>query len=75
MSEVLHHRGKVAALTRSRSSDDPDLLGASRDLAAAKLAAYVERVVSNAPPLTIEQRDRIAALLSVARGAGDPDAA
>ena len=35
----------------------------ARDLAAERLAEYVERVVANAPPLTPAQRDRIAALL------------
>ena len=56
-------RGRVAALTRSRTADDPELVGAKRDLKAASLEAHVARVVAEAPPLTVEQRDRIAALL------------
>lgn len=56
-------RARVASLTRSRAADDPDLVAARRDLKAARLADYVERVVAEAPPLTDEQRDRIAALL------------
>jgi len=39
------------------------VVGAERDLAAAKLADYVAKVVDAAPPLTPAQRDRIAALL------------
>ena len=35
----------------------------ARDLAAAKLADYIARVVAEAPPLTSEQRERIASLL------------
>lgn len=36
-----------------------------RDYAAAKLAEYIKRVVDAAPPLTDEQRDRLAVLLTV----------
>ncbi len=64
MSEaIFHHRGRVAALTRSRSSDDPDLVSARSDLKAAQLADHIHRAVSTAPPLTPEQRDRLSALL------------
>lgn len=34
-----------------------------RDLAAARLADYIRRTVDAAPPLTPEQRDRLAVLL------------
>lgn len=61
-------RAKVAALSRSRSKDDPELVTARQDLAASKLAQYVEKVVAEAPPLTAEQSDRIAALLRPAGG-------
>ncbi|WP_193048194.1 hypothetical protein [Mycolicibacterium baixiangningiae] len=59
----LSQRGRVAALTRSRPADDPELVEAKRNLKALSLEEYVRRVVSEAPPLTDEQRDRIAALL------------
>lgn len=36
---------------------------ARRDLAAERLASYVERIVAEAPPLTVEQRARITDLL------------
>lgn len=34
-----------------------------RDLAAERLASYIAKVVDAAPPLTDEQRDRLAVLL------------
>lgn len=56
-------RARVASLARDRSDDDPVLIGARRDLRAARLEDYVRRVVAEAPPLTDEQKQRIAALL------------
>ena len=64
MSDVLHYRGKQAALTRSRSADDPELLDAKRDLRAAKLEAEIRRTVDAAPQLSAIQRQRLAALLT-----------
>lgn len=55
---VAHRAGDTASITTAR-----------RDLAAEKIAQYVERTVSSAPPLTDEQRDRIAALLRPVGGA------
>lgn len=77
MSSTLSYRGKVAALTRSRSADDPDLRIARRNLAAAKLEQYIRETVAEAPPLTVEQRDRLAELLRpvVAQGVSSGDAA
>lgn len=63
MSQALHHRGRVAALTRSRSTDDPELIDARRDLAESTLADQIRRTVESAPPLTSAQRDRLARLL------------
>lgn len=57
------HRGRVAALSRSRSDNDPDLVAARRELGVAKLEDHIERVVSDWPPLTPDQRDRLAVLL------------
>lgn len=70
-ARIGHHKGAVAGLSRSRHPDDPDLIEARRELAAAKLEAYVQKVVANAPPLTSSQRDRIAVLLRPARSGGD----
>jgi hypothetical protein len=60
---IAHYRGKTAGLTRSRTSDDPELVEARRDLAAERLAEYIARTLETAPPLTPEQRDRLALLL------------
>lgn len=65
-------RARVAVLTRDHGPDSPLVADARRDLRAARLADYVERVVSIAPPLTDEQRDRVAALLKpTPSGRGD----
>lgn len=56
-------RARVASLTRSRTPDDPDLADARRNLRAELLAEHVRKIVAEAPPLSDEQRDRIAAIL------------
>lgn len=61
---VLQERARVAALTRSRADDDPDLISARRNLKAERLAAYISKTVAAAPLLTVEQRDRLALLLN-----------
>lgn len=58
-----HHRARIAALSRDRHPDDPDLVGARRDKAVADLDAYVRRTLESAPPLTDDQVERIAGLL------------
>jgi hypothetical protein len=67
MPEWTHHRARVAALSRDRAVDDPELVAARRALAAARLAAkleeQVQRLVDAAPALTAEQRQRLALLL------------
>lgn len=66
-SATLHYRAQVASLTRSRPTDDPDLLTARRNLRAERLAEHITASVEQAPPLTAEQRERLAGLL---RGGG-----
>jgi len=56
-------RARVASLSRSRTPDDPDLIAARRNLRTERLAEYIKRTVDAAPPLTAEQRDRLALLL------------
>ncbi len=56
-------RARYAAISRHRPGDSAALAETARNLAAERLAAHVERVVAQAPPLTPAQRDRIAALL------------
>lgn len=69
MPTIRSERGRVGALSRSRNQDDPDLVEAKRNLKALKLEEHIRRVVAEAPPLTDEQRDRIAALLRAGGGA------
>lgn len=69
MSTKFHERARIASLTRSRQPDDPELVDARRNLAALSLEDYVRQIVAQAPPLTDEQRERIAALLRVGGGA------
>jgi len=63
MPQWTHHRARVAALSRDRAADDPDLLAARRDLRAARLEGHIKRTVDAAPALTDEQRSRLALLL------------
>jgi hypothetical protein len=53
-------QSKHAAAQRWHRPDADDI---ARDLAAARLAEYIKRTVDAAPPLTPEQRDRLALLL------------
>lgn len=62
-------RARVAALSRSRNPDDPDLIDARRNLKAARLEDYVNKVVAEAPELSNEQLDKIAGLLRAGGGA------
>lgn len=64
MSTITSERGRVAALTRSRSADDPDLLEAKRNLKAATTQAWIEKQLASAPPLTAAQRAKLAHLLA-----------
>lgn len=61
-------RARVAALTRSRPADDPDLIRARQNLRTERLADAIRATVDAAPPLTVEQRDRLALLLRPATG-------
>lgn len=60
---LLSRRGRVAALSRSRRPEDPDMVAAQRDLAAEQLASYIRRVVHAAPTLTAAQRAELTVLL------------
>jgi hypothetical protein len=63
VSAKLHYRARVGALSRSRPDDDPDLVEARLNLRALNLEEAVRKAVAQAPELTVEQRDRIAAIL------------
>lgn len=62
-SRRISEAGRVAALTRSRPTHDPDLVAARRNLAAAKLEEHIRKAVAGAPPLSAEQREELASLL------------
>ena len=62
-----HQRARVARLSQTRQPDDPMLSAARRDLRASRAEDYIRELVAQAPPLTAEQRDRLATLL---RGGG-----
>jgi len=61
--------GKIAAIERHHPGADTTEL--RRDLGAAQLEEHVRRVVDTFPPLTAEQRSRLALLL---KGGGDAPA-
>lgn len=65
---VAHHRARVGALSRSRTSNDPELIDAQVSLRAAALEESVRKAVEAAPPLPEDAKRRIAALLT--RGGG-----
>lgn len=56
-------RARVAALSRSRTPDDPELVNARRALRAARLENQIRGTLAVTPPLTDEQRDHLAALI------------
>lgn len=56
-------RSSLAGLSKNRPADDPSVIEARRRLAAENIAAYVAKVVHEAPPLTQEQAARLSLLL------------
>jgi hypothetical protein len=71
IDEELNHRAGVAVVSRDRSADDPGLSAVCCAAVEARrvkqLEDHIRRVVDAAPPLTAEQRDKLALLL---RGSG-----
>lgn len=65
--KVAHARAMLGVEHRRRDASPEAIAEARRELAAAKLEDYITRTVDAAPPLTPEQRERLAALL---RGGG-----
>lgn len=63
-----HERAKIASLSRIKPANDPAIIEARQNLKALKLEEYVSKVVSEAPPLTAEQANKIAALLRPSGG-------
>lgn len=68
--QVAHRRARHAAVARGvRAGERPaaDLDDTGRDLAEANIAAYIAKVLADCPPLSDEQRTRLAELLRPAR--------
>lgn len=59
-SVVRSLQGRTAAARRWNHPNTDEL---ARDYAAEKIADYIKRTVDAAPPLTTQQRDRLASLL------------
>ena len=57
----------VARATRKHGAESVEVIDARRELATAKIAEYVQKIVAAAPPLTDEQRDRLATLMRAAK--------
>jgi hypothetical protein len=70
MATMFAARGKLNALQRHRTPDDPDIKAARIDLRVAKLADEIIREAEADPPLTVEQRSRLAVLLLQPRQVG-----
>jgi hypothetical protein len=74
MSAITHTRSAVAVAARRHkrtpsTQTSRELAEARTELAAAKLEAYISRVVESAPPLSLAQRERIAQLVNKVGGA------
>jgi hypothetical protein len=68
--EVSHRRAQVAASKRHHGADDPRSIQAASVLRETMLAEHIQRIVDSAPPLSAEQRNRLAVLLLGASGGG-----
>jgi len=68
-------RAKIAAITRGirageRPADDPELIDTKRDCLAGRAEEYIAELLRQAPPLSDEQRCRLAELLRPVRRLG-----
>lgn len=57
-------KARANALKRHRGVDNPDTIAAATQLRAAVLERHIREVVDAAPPLTDEQRTKLAGLLA-----------
>jgi hypothetical protein len=64
---MAHHRARKARADQQGDTEAAEL--AARDLRATKAAEYIQALVDTAPPLTDEQRSRLAALVQPTGGA------
>lgn len=68
MSSWTTYRAKVASLSRSRESDDPELIAARQNLKTARLADRIQVILESVPPLRPEQIESLTALLRAGNG-------
>lgn len=66
MSAWTKARSDLGIKTRKLGPDHPETIEARRTFRAERTAAYIEKVLAEAPPLTVEQRARLAELFSPA---------
>ncbi len=65
--ETAHRRARVARLVQLYGAKHPESIAAKSELEFQKLIDHAVRVLSQAPPLTEEQRTQLAELLRPAR--------
>lgn len=73
MSTWTQERARVAALSRSRTPDDPALVAARQSLKAERLIGTAEQIAAKSaeyPPLTAEQREAILAAFAGFKAGG-----
>jgi hypothetical protein len=63
--EANHHKARIAALSRDREPDDPELLEARESYWHASWSDRVRKLVADAPPLSREDLQEIASLLGM----------
>jgi hypothetical protein len=63
-------RARLARKSKDLPAKHPELIELRRELRAKRLAEHIERVISEAPPLSDEQRTRLAELLRPVRRLG-----
>lgn len=64
-----HARAHLARLSKTHPKDHPEIVAARQALKALRLEEHVRAVVVSAPPMTDEQRERVAAILRPVGGA------
>jgi hypothetical protein len=64
MSEALHYRNVLAGQYRHRPNDTKAILETRQAMKTAKLAAAIEKILADSPPLHREQIKRLVGLLT-----------
>ena len=67
--ERAHARARKARLTQIHPADHPDVVKADQTVAVLAIKEYIEKTLAAAPPLSDEQRSKLAELLKPVRDA------